>query len=198
MNHYTYQHVDAVNFHRHIIKGIDRIIDHANALHKAILPSLNAYYPDLDGYVKKLMQFETDLPLEDALDTMLNVVDDTAYTLQARPFPITDAHDNYPLLVNTVTAHDKRQWVYLMIPYPSTFIGGALAKEKMMTLALAYRRSNTFIHTFAPIVTPQDGLPGPSSITITESDFKAYKACMDIVGDLGYLKHFQHVRVQPA
>ncbi len=198
MNYYTYQHVDAVNFHRHITKGIDLIIDHANALHKAVLPSFIAYFPDLDGYVQKLMQFDTDLALEDTLDVMLDVVDETPYTLQASPFPITDAHENYPLLVNTVTAHGKRQWVYLMIPYPSTFIGGALAKEKMMTLALAYRRSNTFIHTFAPIVTPQDGLPGPSSITVTESDFKAYKACMAIVADLSYLKHFQPARVQAA
>ena len=186
MNHYTYQHADAVNFNRHLHKGMDAIVDHITDLHKVMLPILTHFYSDLETYTSTLMNMDNDTDVDVVINDMLSCVEDTPYILQASPFPVTDNKDMYPLTVNTVIAGGKRQWVYLMVPYPTMYVAGALVKEKIMSLALAYRRSLALINTFSPMVTPEQGVPGPSSVTITETDFKAYRACMNVVEDKGY------------
>jgi len=186
MNYYTYHHTDAVNFNRHLNKGIDNIVDHITALHKVMLPILSSYYNDLEQYTVRLMEMQSDCEVEAIINDMLACVEDSAYALQASPFPVTDTNDTYPLMVNTVTVGGKRQWVYLMFPYPRLYLAGALAKEKIMTLALSYRRSIALINTFAPLVTPEPNVPVPTCITITENDFKAYSACMRSVVDTSY------------
>ncbi len=191
MNYYTYHHTDAVNFHRHLNKGLDLIIDHATLLHKHVLPCFVDYLPEVEGYVQKVMGHPQDGQLDDLLNKMGDLFDNSPYTLNASPFPISDATDSYPLMVNTVKVNDKRHWVFLMMPYPTNFVSGALAREKLTTLALAYKRSHALINVFAPAVRNQHGLPAPSSVTVCVEEYIAYKACMENVANTTYMHFFK-------